>query len=238
MATLYAIGDSFTYGFNFKVEQERLESVWPTQLASLLSMPYRNLAIPGGSNWRMARLATTLPLTKDDIVVLALSDYCRFEFGVSPNHKPPAPKLPGDINEVDGNLVTKRFFRALSNRTVDEEAKTLTDLTFGTFFNARWFSQMHAVMCSAITYRLQAVGCKWLMFDAWTMNPRIDVPNYIFPNSTMYDNIVQRKENEMIRYWTKEEHAQIARIIYDKLNNNQNDAYEIYSVSTNLDWYY
>lgn len=238
MAMLYAIGDSFTYGFNFKVEQERLESVWPTHLASLLSLPHKNLAIPGSSNWRMARLVATLPLTQDDIVILALSDNQRFEFGVNLNHKPPAPKLPGDINEVDGNLITKRFFGALSNRTVDEKAKALTDLTFGPFFNMKWFEQMHIVMCSAITHRLQAVGCRWLMFDAWTMNPRIDVPNYIFPTSTMYDNVVQREKDHLVRYWTKEEHAQIANIIYDKLNNNQSNEYEIYSANTNLDWYY
>ncbi len=238
MAMLYAIGDSFTYGFNFKVEQERLESVWPTHLASLLSLPHKNLAIPGSSNWRMARLVATLPLTQDDIVILALSDNQRFEFGVNLNHKPPAPKLPGDINEVDGNLITKRFFGALSNRTVDEKAKALTDLTFGPFFNMKWFEQMHIVMCSAITHRLQAVGCRWLMFDAWTMNPRIDIPNYIFPTSTMYDNVVQREKDHLVRYWTKEEHAQIANIIYDKLNNNQSNEYEIYSANTNLDWYY
>jgi hypothetical protein len=76
------------------------------------------------------------------------------------------------------------------------------------------------------------------MFDAWNMNPRIDIPNYIFPNSTMYDNVVQREKDEMMRYWTKEEHAQIAKIVYDKLNNSQNNEYEIYSANTNLDWYY
>lgn len=235
---LYAIGDSFTYGFNFKIEQERLESTWPKHLASLLSLPHKNLAIPGSSNWRMARLVATLPLTQDDIVIIALSDNLRFEFGVSRNHKPPEPKLPGDINEVDGNLVTKRFFGALSKRTVDPKAKALTDLTFGPFFNALWFNQMHIVMCSAIAYRLQTVGCKWLMFDAWTMNPRIDIPNYIFPTSTMYDNVVQRVDGDMIRYWTKEEHTKIANIIYDNLNNTQTNEYEIYSANTNLDWYY
>lgn len=238
MAMLYAIGDSFTYGFNFKVEQERIESVWPAQLADLLSLPHKNLSVPGGSNWRMARLVTTLPLTPDDIVIIALSDNQRFEFGVSLNHKHPAPKLPGDINEVDGNLVTKRFFSALSERTVDAKAKELTDLAFGPFFNKTWFSQMHTVMCLAIAHRLQTIGCKWLMFDAWNMNPRIDIPNYIFPNSTMYDNIVQRKEGELIRYWTKEEHGKIAKTLYDKLYNDQSDQYEIYSANTNLDWFY
>lgn len=238
MAMLYAIGDSFTYGFNFKVEQERIESVWPRQLADLLSLPHKNLSVPGGSNWRMARLVATLPLTPDDIVIIALSDNLRFEFGVNLNHKHPAPKLPGDINEVDGNLVTKRFFSALSERTVDTKAKELTDLAFGPFFNKMWFSQMHTVMCLAIAQRLQTIGCKWLMFDAWNMNPRIDIPNYIFPNSTMYDNIVQRKEGELIRYWTKEEHGKIAKTIYDKLYNDQSDQYEIYSANTNLDWFY
>lgn len=238
MAMLYAIGDSFTYGFNFKEEEERIESVWPKHLADLLLLPYKNLSVPGGSNWRIARLVTTLPLTQDDIVILALSDSRRFEFGVSSKHKHPVPKLPGDINERDGDLITKRFFGQLLDRTEDEQAKALIRLTFGPFYNPTWFKQMHIVMCSAIAHRLETIGCKWLMFDAWTMNPRIAIPNYIFPNSTMYDNIGS-PQRPITQYWTKEEHKEIAKVVYNKLLNlDQVDLNEIYSAETDLDWFY
>lgn len=238
---LYAIGDSFTYGSNFKIENERIESIWPSQLANLLSLPHNNLAIPGGSNWRMARLVTTLQLNSDDVVIIALSDSRRFEFGVNPAYNPPAPNTPGDVNEVSNGTVTKRFFPSLTQRTTDNHAKTLTDLTFGPFFNLQWYIQMHNVMCSAIAYRLQTVGCRWLMFDAWNANPRIsgiDIPNYIFPNSTMHDNVIQRKEGDVVRYWSKEDHTNVAKIIHNKIINNHLNEYEIYSANTNLDWFY
>lgn len=242
MTKLYAIGDSYTYGFNFREEQERVESVWPTHLAEHLSIPHSNLAIPGGSNWRMARLVTTLPFTKNDIVVIGLSDSKRFEFGVSPDHKPPLPNVPGDINEVDGELIAKRFFSALSDRTVDRDAKTIVDLTFSKFRNDKWFERMHIIMCSAMAFRLQQIGCRWLMFDAWMPNSRIDIPNYILPNATMHQLLFGNRNAAFVppRYWNKKEHKIVADIILQNLQGTfiGPTNYETYNPSTDLDQFY
>lgn len=242
MTMLYAIGDSYTYGFNFREEQERVESVWPTHLAAHLSLPHNNLAIPGGSNWRMARLVMTLPITKDDIVVIGLSDNKRFEFGVNPSHRPPAPTVPGDFNEVDGDLITKRFFSALTDRTIDIDAKTIVDLTFGKFRNDKWFECMHVVMCSAIAFRLEQIGCRWLMFDAWMPNPRIDIANYILPNVSMHQILFGNRNTSFIpsRYWNKKEHKTVANIILQNLQGTYDSStnYEAYNPSTDLDQFY
>lgn len=238
---LYALGDSFTYGFNFKEEQERTESVWPFHLANLLATPYQNLALPGGSNWRMARLITTLPITEEDVVVIGLSDSKRFEFGVSPNHNPPSPTKLGDVNEVDGDLITKRFFPALYDRTIDDSARTFIDLAFNKFRNDRWYKSMHIIMCSAIAYRLQEIGCRWVMFDTWMPNPRLDIANYILPGITMYQFLFGTRDPEFlpIRYWNKKEHMRVATTIFENMEGTYSTILpQAYNPSTDLDKFY
>jgi len=235
---LYAFGDSFTYGFSLP-EEERIHCTWPIILASKLGTKANNLSLPGASNWRTARKIQSLNIHKEDIVIISWSSVDRFEFGVNADYNPSAT-LIGDIVETDDDVKTKRFFRSLTGRTSDEHARQFNSLAYSKFYNLQWFIEMHKVAVDSCIYKLNSIGCRWLMFNAWTTNPKIDTPNYIFPNSTMYDNIVQRREGELMRYWTKEEHAHIAKIIYDKLYSDQTneDQYEIYNANTNLDWYY
>ena len=243
---LYVLGDSYTYGDNFRIEQERIESVWPTHLANLLSIPHQNISLPGSSNWRMARLAMTLPITKDDIVIIALAPYLRFEFGVNNKHTFSPPTLPGDINQVEGDLITKRFFPSLTHRTSDIDTRTFNTLAFGPFSNNIWFRQMHNVMCNSIAHRLHIIGCKSIMFDAWYPNPAVDIPDFLLPGSTINQlvddvcivgnrqssilaNLEQGKVGRVeIPYWSAQQHKQIANILYRYIQGEQ-----IESLSTN-----
>jgi hypothetical protein len=189
----------------------------------------------------MARQLLSLPLTKDDIVVAALTTYVRFEFGVNKKHKMPPANLPGDINEVDGDMITKRFFPQLTERTTCEATKTFNTLAFDTFCNELWFGQMHHVMCSAIAYRLQAVGCRGILFNAWSdHNPIVDVPYFLLPGTTMHKAIeLPELAGTPIQYWSKQQHQSIADILYRHLNGEQIESpINNYNASTDLDNFY
>lgn len=220
---LYAFGDSFSYGHQLP-EDVRASSCWPSALARMIGVDVVNDAVPGSSNWRTARKLQQLQLMPNDIVVIDWTTFDRFEFGVSSTHNTEA-KLMGDVVEIQGNVRSKRFFRKLSTRTNDQFTKQFNNLAYSKFFNPYWFAEMHTVMVNACIYKLQKSGCKWVMFDAWHENVNyaltirdINFPNYISPGTTMCELL----SIDEVRYWNVAEHEEVARIVYNKLQELYN----------------
>lgn len=222
---LYTFGDSFTYGFNFS-EQERQELVWPVVLSKQLGVPYNNLAAPGASNWRTARLINMLDITADDIVVVGWSESTRFEFGVSTSHSQrPNADRPADVIEQLGSVRTKKFFPQLLDRTNDAKSKELLNLAYGPFYNTDWYDEMFLIMFGSVVHRLSTIGCKWTVFNTWTRQyhgttNQLDIPQYLLGHKNTMNFKLRR--NADLKYWNKEEHIAVSQIIFEHLNEHKN----------------
>ena len=212
---LIVLGDSFSYGYNFSNE-ERDESVYATKLGEKLKLDVINLSAPGGSNWRIARLIETTNIVKEDIVIISWTYLGRFELGVSKNHFVPPSKRIGDLLEQHENITTKKFFVQLIDGTTDKQAKNLAEIVYNHFYEPEWFKVMFKIMFNSCVYKLEKIGCKWLMFNALTNeseNNNIKHKNYIFSDKTMSEVLNKRD----VGYWNKEEHIKISNILYEKL---------------------
>jgi len=213
---IISFGDSFTYGFNFN-ENERNDCVYPTLIGKKLNHQVINTALPGASNWRIARMLQTMKLTKDDIVLISWTEPTRFELGVSKQHYAPPIKENriGDLNEIDGDLITKRFFIQLTDRTSDKDAKKINELIYSEFNNVIWFQEMFKVMYNSCIQVLENSDCKWLMFNAWIKQADGKYhKNYVYSDTTM-SNIIQKNTPG---YWSKEEHIQVSDVLINCLN--------------------
>ena len=211
---LITFGDSFTYGFNFN-ESEREHSVYPSIIGKSIEQDVLNMALPGGSNWRVARQLQSIPLSQEDTVIISWSIPNRFEWGVSPSHTltPITEGHIGDLVEKSGDLITKRFFEQLTDRTTDKEAKTLNELIYGEFNNDAWFGEMFKVMYSSCVHILEQSQCKWCMFNAWAVQASGNYhKNYLYSDRTLSDIV------KADGYWNKEQHKQVAQILMEELN--------------------
>lgn len=214
---LFAFGDSFTYGFNFD-ENERVNSVYPSIMGGIVGQDVCNTAIVGGSNWRIARQLQSMSLTQDDIAVIAWSTPNRFEFGVSKTHyNPPAvSKKLGDMVEVSGRLIVKRFYEQLTERTADPVAKTLNAVVYNDFNNAAWFEEMFKVMFTSCVYALEKSGCQWVMFNTWDVQSGdVSHKNYLHSDKTMSEIIGAHR----FGYWDKDQHRKVASVLVQELDN-------------------
>lgn len=211
---LYAFGDSVTYGYNFD-EGVRENLVYPALMSQKLNVSLINTALPGGSNWRIARLLQSISLNENDTVIISWTEPTRFEFGVSPMHYAPPIRENriGDLLECDGDLISKRFFIQLTQRTTDQYAKTLNGIIYNEFNNELWFAEMFKVMYNSCLNVLNESGCKWIMFNAWAKQADgVFHDNYIYSDTTM-DKIIGNPDG----YWNTEQHYQVSNIILDKL---------------------
>lgn len=216
---IYTFGDSFTYGFNFS-DKDREKSVWPYFFSKKLNLPYQNLSIPGGSNWRIARQICNLDITKNDIVIIAWTLVDRFEFGVNENYKQPSIKKGriGDLLEENEGYKVKKFYSQLSTRTNDFNAKTFNDLAYSIYYNNRWFEEMFKIMFNSCVQVLLKKNCKWIMFNTWSNQlsynyDEFDIPQYIF-NKTNINSIIRQNNN--LDYWIVEEHQKVASLILEE----------------------
>jgi len=211
---LHVFGDSYTYGFNFKDEADRTSKVWVSHVAKKFGVEYVNHAVPGGSNWRTARILNNMNLKSEDIVIVTLTISERFEFGVSPTYKPPKIKdnRIADLLETHGDVVTKRFFPQLIDRSTDKVAIKFAEIAYSEFYNPEWLIQMNDVMINACMHKLTTSGCKWLMFNTWcNEDSGVEFPvNFRFPDSNL-THIIGTKD-----YWNPEQHLEVANIIYDE----------------------
>lgn len=228
MGKLYTFGDSFTYGFNFLPDDaRRVSSIWPTKLSRLLGRELVDLSIPGGSNWRIARLIASIDFDDDDLIVIGFSTHTRFEFGVSLDHAdvPPSKNkfgvdMVGDVVEIDGNLKVRKFFSELDKRSDDIDVKLFSAMAFSEFFNEEWFSRMQGVCFNSIQHNLR--NNKWLAFNAWCLPFQANdfwlksagIKNYVLGVDGIMDSAIKKTSpDSMGIYWTPEQHNLVADIV-------------------------
>jgi hypothetical protein len=231
---IYTFGDSFMWGWNFFIdadinEDQRKELVWPAVLAKKLNQPLTDFSLPASSNWRIARKLQSLPLTKDDIVLIGWTAPTRFEFGLADDYtfEPMHPDINyriTDYNENDDGVRTKRMSYHLMDRTTCQYAKNFMWSAYGPFNSEPWFKEMFKVMFSSCQHVLDKSGCKWLAFDVWCDQcddtEFTDVSNYILRGTNLLNasRNIPGKDNEK-EYWTKEEHIKVADLLITELNN-------------------
>ena len=231
---VYTFGDSFMWGWNFFIdadinEDQRKELVWPAVLANKLNQPLTDYSLPASSNWRIARKLQSLPLTKDDIVLIGWTAPTRFEFGLAddyniiPNH-PDINYRITDLNEDDEGVRTKRLSYHLMDRTTCQYAKNFMWSAYGPFNSEAWYREMFKIMFASCQNVLDKSGCKWLAFDVWCDQCEDaqykDVPNYILRGTNLLNasRNIPGKENEK-EYWSKEEHIAVADLLIKELKN-------------------
>lgn len=214
---LYCFGDSSTYGVKID-ESIREKSVWPFYLSEKLNSDFKNLSLPGGSNWRIARQINALNLNENDIVVISWTEPTRFEFGVNENYPLNVnTSLPfgGDDYEKNGNLVCKRFFNQLTTRTSDGCVKKFNKIAYDEFYNQEWYEEMFKVMFSSCIHRLEKSKCRWLMFNGWCKqynkkDKLFEIQEYVLGYENTMANHIQKE-----LYWMPKEHKAISTILFD-----------------------
>jgi hypothetical protein len=228
---IYTFGDSYTWGWNFFVDAElkdkRQSLTWPSILADKLNQQLTDFSYPASSNWKIARQLQSLPLTKDDIVLIGWTAPTRFEFGLADDYdiEPSHPDIHyriTDINDDDNGIRTKRMSYHLMDRTTCQFAKEFMWLAYGPFNSELWYREMFKVIFNSCENVLNRSGCKWLMFDVWCDQCDddcfTDVPQYIFRGSHLLNSsrgILGRETDK--EYWSKEEHIHVADLLIKEL---------------------
>lgn len=228
---VYTFGDSYTWGWNFFIDAElkerRTELIWPNVISKKLNQPLTDFSLPASSNWRIARKLQSLPLTKDDIVLIGWTSPTRFEFGLADDYDivPSHPDIHyriTDLNEFDGDIRTKRMSYHLMDSTTCPYAKQFMWHAYGPFNSEIWYREMFKVMFTSCQQILDKVGCKWLAFDVWCdqcddiyFN---DVENYILRGTNLLNASrgIPGKETDK-EYWSQEEHINVADLLIREL---------------------
>lgn len=230
---IYTFGDSYTWGWNFFVDADlkdkRQSLTWPSVIANKLNQPLTDFSYPASSNWKIARQLQSLPLSKDDIVLIGWTAPTRFEFGLADDYdiEPLHPDIHyriTDVNDDDNEIRTKRMSYHLIDRTTCQFAKEFMWLAYGPFNSELWYKEMFKVMFTSSQQVLNKSGCKWLMFDVWCDQCDddcfTDAPQYIFRGSHLLNvsrGIPGRETNK--EYWSKEEHMHVADLLIKELKS-------------------
>lgn len=229
---IYTFGDSYTWGWNFFIDAElkdrRTELTWPSILSKKLNQPIMDFSLPASSNWRIARKIQSLPITKDDIVLIGWTSPTRFEFGLADDYdiEPSHPDIHyriTDINEDDG-VRTKRMSYHLMDSTTCPYAKQFMWCAYGPFNSEQWYREMFKVMFNSIQNVLDRSGCKWLAFDVWCDqcddNDFQNVPRYTLRGTNLLNasrGIIGKETDK--EYWSAQEHEIVAELLIEELNN-------------------
>lgn len=226
---IYTFGDSYTWGWNFfidaKLKSKREQLIWPNVIANRLKQPLTDFSLPASSNWRIARKIQSLPLTKDDIVLIGWTSPTRFEFGladdydIEPTHLDIHYRIT-DQNEDDG-VRTKRMSYHLMDSTTCQYAKNFMWGAYGPFNSERWYREMFKVMFNSCENTLNKIGCRWLAFDVWCDQCNdnvIDSHNYILRGTNLLNASrgIAGKETDK-EYWSIEEHVNVANLLIKEL---------------------
>jgi hypothetical protein len=214
---LYTYGDSFTYGWTLPDTSKS----WGSVLSKKLNTGFKNLAYPGGSNWKMCRELQNTNLKKNDIVVIGWTISNRFEFGKLdksvPNDQYPFANPKNDIQP---------FFEQIIGRASDDSVRTFANIAYGSLYNEEWFDDMFKTMYWASRSYLDRKKVKWLMFDTWC--PAIDTfwfsdmdhKNYVYRGKNNMDNFVRRNFDNVHHesgYWNEDGHQKVADLLHSCL---------------------
>lgn len=230
---IYTFGDSYTWGWNFFIDaditdEQQSALTWPAVLSEKLNQPLTDFSMPASSNWRIARKLQSLPLTKDDIVLIGWTAPSRFEFGLAddydivPNH-PDIHYRITDMNEFDNGINTKRMSYHLMDSTTCNYAKQFMWGAYGPFNSEPWYREMFKVMFNSCENVLNKSGCKWLAFDVWCDQcddtEFINVNNYILRGTNLLNasRNIPGKETDK-EYWSVEEHVKVADLLIKELD--------------------
>jgi hypothetical protein len=159
---LYVYGDSFTYGWTLP----DTDKCWGSLLSKKLNTRFKNLAYPGGSNWRICRELQNTKLKQNDIVVIAWTISNRFEFGKLSNPISNEYPFANPKNDI------QPFFEQIVDRTSNDKVRTFAEIAYETLYDEEWFDDMFKIMYWATRSYLDRKKVKWLMFDTWC--PSID----------------------------------------------------------------
>lgn len=234
---IYVFGDSYTWGWNFFIDadlkHQREELTWPSILGKKLNQPVTNFSLPASSNWRIARILQSLPLTKDDIVLIGWTSPTRFEFGLADDYDiiPCHPDIHyriTDENEDHDDVRTKRMSYHLMDSTTCNYAKQFMWGAYGPFNSEKWYREMFKVMFTSGQNVLEKSGCNWLAFDVWCDQCEdtdfTEVNNYILRGTHLLNasRNIQGRETDK-EYWSKEEHVAVADLLIKELNHERTD---------------
>ena len=209
---LYAFGDSFTNGHNFS-DDDKKKYTWPVLLSKKLNCDHLNFAEPGSSNWQTTRKLQSLNIKKDDFVIISWSMPYRFE------------------------MCFEKIMPPLVEHGKTENIKKFSKIVYEEMFDSNWFDEMFKVMYRSCLDILKESNCKWLMFNAWTIQfgenqkeewiKTFDIPQYVLgPKKTMCGEIRNGffekyfKFGSAPSYWNEKEHEKICDILHEELMKN------------------
>lgn len=200
---IYVLGDSFTWGYNFifdkinKVPVTRLSKIYSTKLGKLLDQEVTNLSINGCSNWRIARIISSLELSENDFVVINWTDSMRLELGSSNSqmiyNKGNVPIIDqtslqnleenkflnelkkdfpfGEFIEKDKSLYLRRIFPAMftieHNDKFNDDFIEFVKQMYTFYVSDKWCEDMFLLMFMATIYKLKTENAKFAMFNTF-----------------------------------------------------------------------
>lgn len=163
---LYTFGDSFTWGTSLV---DRKTQCWPYVLAQLLNQPLCNLAKPGGNNWYIARKINELEFKLEDIVVIGWTNPDRFELPATQEIVNKYLPNPSDRPDPTDSIPVKRFLPGIKHgHPVVQE---LSKVIYTNFSNDVWFYEHFKICFQSVKWRLEKVGCRYIMFYPWAWWP-------------------------------------------------------------------
>jgi hypothetical protein len=243
---IYVIGDSFSFGYNFFRDgvTDRKDIIYSTILSKKLNLECKNLSMPGGSNWRTARIIQSLPLTKNDFVIIAWSESMRFELGnletqILPNdvviktsdieqledhHK---VKMLGkdfpikDFVEKNDKVLTRRLFPSMIDsldQIKNHNFKNIAEKLYLHYADFEWLENMFLLMFTSVLYNLNKSECKFIMFNSHTSpySQKKDILDIPQYFLGVDGNMCKFiRNNNNIDYWNKNEHILVAEALYN-----------------------
>ena len=242
---IYYLGDSFFFGWNFIRFSipNRKESIFSHLLSEKLGCEYKNLSIPGSSNYRLCRLVNFLDIKKDDIVILGWSACERIELGI-----PKDTLLPNDFvvdyNNIDsldshswikimqlvektGNIYTRQIYPTMMrnlDRVTSPNTRKATELFYHYASDIAYHQQMFKILFNSAVHRLRTIGCKFLMTTTWDVEFEdrefLNIPEYLFYKSNFAEQVRGKGDNINERdlpYFSIKEHEIAADILYQYL---------------------
>lgn len=242
MKTIYAYGDSFTYGHNL----DNKNLTYPNLVMEKLGyVTLKNNSIPAGSNWRTTRQIQNQNFDDDDLVLIGWSSPERIELGVNPKSdlnsnlfykivdKNRKISSVGDYLEEDGYLKLKRFYPQMVENCSDIRVEQFSNIFYTHFYNEDWFSEMFRVMYWATISALERKNVKWIMFDIWCgqesknilLEEEVKNKNYIFSgeNNCLDAQLrkISKQKNKNLHcdkklYWNEDGHEMASQLIVDK----------------------
>lgn len=214
---LYTFGDSFTWGTGLTNKETEC---WPYVLSQLLDQPLYNLAKPGGNNWYIARKINELTFNSDDIFVIGWTSPDRFELPASEELVRQYIPNPTDRPDPSDSIAVKKFHPGIKygNPVVQELSKVI----YTDFYNDVWFYEHFKICLQSVKWRLDQVGCRYIMFYPWAWWPANYSKEFDLYDNNFVDWLNSEDATEMSYiendgHYDARTHTMIANWLYKQL---------------------